>query len=119
MTLFPNILPPATRRDDPATSRAAERTINRNGQRASHCARVLSVVRKYPRMTAVELLPFCGLERHEVSRRLSDLHSRGEVIVSDLSVQISRERGSRIRHVFKHEFNPHSWWLASPGSSHD
>jgi len=32
-------------------------------------------------MTAVELLPFTGLERHEVSRRLADLRSRGDVRV--------------------------------------
>jgi len=84
MTLFDHmmngIFPPATRRDDPVTSRLAEQRVNL-GSRANHCRIVLAAVRKYPSMTAVELLPFTGLERHEVSRRLADLRSRGDVRV--------------------------------------
>ena len=99
MTLFDHmmngIFPPATRRTDPAMSRTAEHRINRNGQRASHCARVLSCVRKYPGMTAVELLPWCGLERHEISRRLADLRSRGDVVVS--GSRKCRVRGTRMQ----------------------
>ena len=85
MTLFDHMMngvfPPASRSTDPVTSRLAEQRVNL-GSRANHCRLVLAAVRKYPSMTAVELLPFCGLERHEVSRRLADLRSRGDVRVA-------------------------------------
>ena len=95
MTLFDfPTYPPASRRSDPATSRAAEQLVNL-GSRASHCRIVLAAVQKYPRMTAVELLPFCGLERHEVSRRLADLRSRGDVRVC--SLRKCRVRGTSMQ----------------------
>ena len=92
MTLFDfPTYPPASRHSDPATSRAAEQLMNLSG-RASHCRIVLAAVQKYPHMTAVELLPFCGLERHEISRRLADLCSRG-------AVRVSGQRRCRVRNT--------------------
>ena len=53
--------PPATHRTDPAPSRIAEHRITATGQRRTHCDKVLSVVKRSPRMTAIELLPLLGL----------------------------------------------------------
>ncbi len=72
-------LPPATRRGDPSTSRMAELAISLNSTRKTHCQRVLAAVKRRPGLTYVELARECGLERHEVMRRLSDLEHSGFV----------------------------------------
>ena len=74
--------PPATHANDPPTSAAAERRVTDSGTRARHASIVLRLVRAYPGRTAVELHRLQdgdGLERHEISRRLSDLEKAGSV----------------------------------------
>lgn len=70
-------LPPATRRSDPPTSRAAE--IAHRLNRQSHCVVLLDAVRKQPGMTSAEYAQWTGLERHEAARRLADLERMGRV----------------------------------------
>ena len=74
--------PPATHRTDPSTSHAAEHRITATGQRRTHCDRVLSVVRRYPRMTAIELLPWLGLTEYQVRRRLTDLKNMHRIRIA-------------------------------------
>ena len=74
--------PPATHRNDPSTSRAAERRFAATGTRATHCQRVLSVVKRYPRMTAIELLPWLGLTEYQVRRRLTDLKNMHRIRIA-------------------------------------
>ena len=84
--------PPATHTHDPPPSAQAERRITASGKRQKHCMRVLSAVQRYPRMTAVELAPWVGMEMHEVRRRLSDLHSAGAIHIYDR--RLCREAGT-------------------------
>lgn len=73
---------PASHANDPASSREAEQRVTENGKRAKHALIVLGLVRRFPGYTAVELTREQGpggLERHEVSRRLSDLRNAGMV----------------------------------------
>ena len=74
--------PIATHRNDPSTSRAAEHRITATGQRRTHCDRVLSVVRRYPCMTAIELLPWLGLTEYQVRRRLTDLKNMHRIRIA-------------------------------------
>ena len=82
MTLFDAPFPIATHRNDPSTSRAAERRFAATGTRATHCQRVLSVVKRYPCMTAIELLPWLGLTEYQVRRRLTDLKNMHRIRIA-------------------------------------
>lgn len=71
--------PPASRSDDPSTSKAAEQRVTRSGARKSQAEIVLQAVISYPGRTAVELTTACQLDRYQVSRRLADLDHQGRV----------------------------------------
>jgi hypothetical protein len=67
---------------DPTTSHDAADRHTASGRRGAHCDRVLALVRAHPGSTSVELYEAQegeGLDRHEVSRRLSDLMHAGKV----------------------------------------
>ena len=76
------LFPPASHRHDPSTSHIAERSVTGSGVRKTHCARVLSAVQRYPRMTAPEYMPWTGLTEIQVRRRLTDLHNAGEIHIA-------------------------------------
>lgn len=71
--------PPASRADDPSTSKAAEQRVTRSGARKRQVDIVLQAVTSYPGRTAVELTTACQLDRYQVSRRLADLEHQGRV----------------------------------------
>lgn len=68
---------------DPVSSHAAGDRHTASGARGRNCQAVLALVREHPGLTAKELHAAQGpdgdLERHEISRRLSDLWHAGEV----------------------------------------
>jgi len=70
---------PASHRNDPATSHAAEARVTRSGTRKNHAELVLEAVRKNPGLTAPELMPITRLGEYQVRRRLSDLREAGKV----------------------------------------
>jgi len=63
---------PASRLTDPITSFIAESEMNR-GKRFTHQETIYEFVKALPGRTSAELAFYSGLERHECSRRLSDL----------------------------------------------
>lgn len=76
------VAPARARNSDPETSHEAAAKHNRSGNSAKHCIIVLRLVRLSPGLTAVELhasQDVSDLERHEISRRLSDLERAGQV----------------------------------------
>jgi hypothetical protein len=80
-TLFDDI--PAAAAADPESSHRAAARHTQSGARSRHCDMVLALVRALPGSTSVELwhqqASQARLERHEVSRRLSDLLRAGLV----------------------------------------
>lgn len=64
---------PASRRDDPPPSRAAEKRVTKSGTRATNQRRVLDAVKRWPGRTSKELAVLIGMDRVEVARRLGDL----------------------------------------------
>lgn len=80
--LSPSAYPGAgelSRATDPETSGEAARQHEASGRLSANRAVVLAAVLARPGLTAVELTEHCELERHEISRRLSDLHAAGLV----------------------------------------
>ena len=67
-----NIQIPASHITDPITSFIAEAEMNR-GKRFTHQETMLAFVKALPGHTSAELSFYSGMERHECSRRLSDL----------------------------------------------
>ena len=68
-----NIQTPASRSNDPVTSRIAEAAINESGKRFSHQAIIAEYVKKNPGHTAAEIGEATGLGQIECSRRLSEI----------------------------------------------
>ena len=68
-----NIQTPASRRDGPATSHAAERHMNESGKRKRHQDIIAEFVESHPGHTAAEIGEKTGLGQHECSRRLSEM----------------------------------------------
>lgn len=66
-----------TRRTDLATSKDAAH-LNRE-ERLAHAAQILDYVRKCPGQCSSEIAQSVQIERHETSRRLSDLERDGFV----------------------------------------
>jgi hypothetical protein len=68
-------LPPAARGTDAPSSHLAAEEHTASGRRQRNMDAVLALVKAHPGSTSVELCASGGgvLERHEVSRRLSDL----------------------------------------------
>lgn len=68
---------------DPVSSHAAGDRHTASGARGRNCRLVLRLVQENPGLTSVELFHAQGfegdLDRHEVSRRLSDLWQAGHV----------------------------------------
>lgn len=67
--------PPASHRNDPATSRQAEAAITESGGRQTQADIVLSIVREHGGLTSAELTQFCDLDRWQIARRLPDLEA--------------------------------------------
>ena len=74
--------PPASGRDDPATSYDAEAEVNR-GKRRTHAEMVFAWVETAPGLTAPEYGAATELGHIEAQRRLSDLKARGLVRQGD------------------------------------
>ena len=75
--------PPASGRDDPATSYDAEAEVNRSGKRVTHAEMVLAWVETAPGLTAPEYGAATELGHIEAQRRLSDLRAKGLVRQGD------------------------------------
>lgn len=90
---------------DPATSHDAADRHTASGARGRNCRRVLALVQRWPGLTSVELHAAQGeggdLERHEISRRLSDLKNAGHVIQGTERV-CSIKRAKMV-----------TWWIGS------
>ncbi len=71
--------PPIARATDPETSHEAAANVTRSGSKAHHMALMLKATEANPGSTSGELAVIAGLERHEASRRLSDLHNAARV----------------------------------------
>ena len=72
-----NIQTPASRRNDPETSRMAERQITDSGKRQTHQRIIAAFVAGHPGHTAAEIGEKTGLGQHECAMRLSDLFGSG------------------------------------------
>ena len=70
---------PRARSTDPETSHEAAEAIKASGALATHQGIVLKAVRAFPGLTSAELAIHCGLERHEVARRLPELEVARQV----------------------------------------
>lgn len=66
---------PVARTTDPTTSHEAAAEHTASGARGRNAALILAAIRRYPGLTCSELIGPTGLDRSEVSKRLSDLHS--------------------------------------------
>lgn len=73
---------PASHRNDPHTSHAAERSHTESGKRSNHCRRIWHLVRNNPGSTSSEIafLASSDLDLQECRRRLADLKNRGAVL---------------------------------------
>jgi hypothetical protein len=71
--------PPASGRDDPATSYDAEAAVTGSGKRRTHAEMVLAWVTRHPGLVAPYYGTVTGLGHVEAQRRLSDLKARGLV----------------------------------------
>jgi len=72
-------LPPASRNNDPQTSKDAESRMDRSGQRRTQAESILRSVREHPGKTAVELTQWVELDRYQIQRRLSDMWQSGQI----------------------------------------
>lgn len=70
-------LPPASHRNDPWTSRVAERA--HKADRRKNIDRVLAAVTERPGLTADDIATITGLDVYETRRRLSDLKNTGKL----------------------------------------
>ena len=77
--------PPASRRTDPSTSRAAEARFTHSGARQTQADIVLAALRTainrtgLTAMTAHELTEWCDLDSVQITRRLNDLRRTGRI----------------------------------------
>jgi len=92
--------PPATHRNDPETSRDAERAHTESGAREIHMNIVHGIVRTRPGLTARELEKFAPFDLQEVRRRLTDLKAIGKVRMGEARRIEGRSRAER------------TWWLS-------
>ena len=93
--------PPATHRNDPATSRAAERAITDSGARQTQAEQVLELVRQVSGLTSAELAAYSvTLDRWQVARRLPDLEANGLV------------RKGKVRRCTCTDKHSVTWWRA-------
>ncbi len=70
---------PIARATDLETSHEAAANVTKSGSKAAHMALMLAATVANPGSTSGELAVIAGLERHEASRRLSDLHNAAKV----------------------------------------
>ena len=92
--------PPASHRNDPATSRQAEAAITQSGARQTQAELVLDLVREHGGLTSAELTQFCDLDRWQIARRLPDLEANGLVIKGNARRCTITNKASVV------------WWLA-------
>ena len=88
-----NIQTPASRRNDPETSRMAERQITDSGKRQTHQRIIAAFVAGHPGHTAAEIGEKTGLGQHECARRLAEL--KGISVVTG-SVRRCAVKGTRM-----------------------
>lgn len=67
--------PPASRKNDPSTSREAEADLNNSGRRETDQRRAAEAVRKYPGLPSSELARRAQLDRHMLGRRLGEIEA--------------------------------------------
>jgi predicted transcriptional regulator len=96
--------PVASRKTDPETSHMAEAEVTDSGGRDKQCQQVLEAIRLDPGSTAVELGHRFGIDRYAVSRRTSDLESRG--LVEKGERRACRINGSQMVTWFAIEVDP-------------
>ncbi|MDE2100900.1 MAG: winged helix-turn-helix domain-containing protein [Patescibacteria group bacterium] len=86
---------PIAANQDPETSHESARRVNASGSRKAHARMVLELVRLHPGSTSCELhAAQYVLDRHEVSRRLSDLLHAG--LVRQETARPCRIKGTRM-----------------------
>ena len=84
--------PPASRGDDPETSKDAEKWMTESGKRMTHAMIVLRVLRENPDgLIPGEISERCPLRHDQVWRRCPDLRAQGLV---QLTGEVRRWRGS-------------------------
>ena len=71
--------PPITHHVDSAGAKSAADRITRSGKRTANKQRVLDAVYRWPGLTTKQIANFIDMDRHEVARRMSDLHHAGKV----------------------------------------
>ena len=71
--------PPITHRADSPGARSAADRITRSGARTANKQRVLDAVYRWPARTTKQIATLIDMDRHEVARRMSDLHHAGKV----------------------------------------
>ena len=69
----------ASRRTDPFTSYTAAKKITESGARQTQTEILLAAVKNRPGGTAGQYATVTTLDGHQISRRMADLHNRGEV----------------------------------------
>lgn len=86
--------PPASRGDDPASSKAAEQRMNSTGARRTQAELVLAALKRHGKpITAHELTRLVPLDNVQITRRLNDLTRRNLVVKDEprrCSVQKTR-----------------------------
>jgi hypothetical protein len=97
----PDQLNPIAHTSDPPTSHLAATAMQSSGKRAAHKNLVLSLCRRFPGSTAIELWKACSAaekaelkEPQEVRRRLTDLLH--DVAVRQVGMRSCRVRGTKM-----------------------
>lgn len=70
---------PIARNSDPVSSHAAAQHMQDSGKLDGQMGEVYELVRLHPGHTSLELTQYTTLDRHQIARRLSDLHEAGKV----------------------------------------
>jgi len=88
-----NNLPPISRTTDPSTSQESGDQITSSGRRACQIQAAVTAVKNNPHRTVNELAGACSLNAHQLSRRVSDAHSKGFIAPSGIrACQITKRK---------------------------
>jgi len=75
----PTLLPPISRRSDPATSKEGEAIVTRSGKRKSHMELIFDALLASPGQTAGELSENLSIGHWQIHKRLGDLKNKGAI----------------------------------------
>lgn len=78
---------PLSARNDPASSRIAERKVRKSGMVRGQALELLSVIKRHPGMTTKRLAKIGNTDRHVYGRRASTLWQNGLVIRGESKTQ--------------------------------